>query len=128
MRLTGCPWVQLIQPMQIIQTKLADAQILTLSGRLDAGTAPELEQRCARLIEGKTRKLILNVGTLDYLNSAGLRVMLVTGKALKRQNGKLVLVAIAGPVRDTVELAGFEKIFPLCTTVNEAAEVADTLP
>jgi len=105
-----------------VQTDLSDAQLLTLTGRLDAEAAPEFEQRCARLIEGQSRTLIVNVGALDYLSSAGLRVLLITGKALQRQNGRLVLVASAGPVRQIVELAGFDKIFPLCTTVDEAAK------
>jgi len=114
--------------MQIVQTELASAQLLTLSGRLDTEAAPELEQRCTRLVEGQTRNLILNIGALDYLSSAGLRIMLITGKALKRQNGKLVLVAPAGPVRQMVELAGFDKIFPVCTTVNEAAQGVNPQP
>ena len=108
--------------MHTVQTDVGDAQLLTLSGRLDAEVAPELEQRCAQLLEGQCRNLIVNVGTLEYLSSAGLRVLLVTGKDLQRQNGKLILVAPAGAVRQIVELAGFDKIFPLHATVDEAVK------
>jgi anti-anti-sigma factor len=114
--------------MQIVQTELASAQLLTLSGRLDTEAAPEFERRCTRLVESQTRNLIVNVSALDYLSSAGLRIMLVTGKALRSQNGKLVLVAAAGPVRHMVELAGFDKIFPIYTTVTEATQVVNTPP
>src|SRR5258705_2943695 len=100
--------------MHIVQTDLGNAQLLTLTGRLDAEVAPELEQQCARLIEGRTQTLILNVGTLDYLSSAGLRVLLGAAKKLQTSERKLILVADAGPVRQIVELAGFDKVIPLC--------------
>ena len=108
--------------MHAVQTDLSDGQLLTLTGRLDAETAPELERRCERLIGNQTRRLIVNVGTLDSLSSAGLRTLLSTCKSLQKQNGKLVLVAVAGPVRQIIELAGFEKIFPLYATVAEAVK------
>ena len=108
--------------MHTVQTDLIGAQLLTLTGRLDAEAAPELEQRCARLIGSQTRTLIVNVGTLDYLSSAGLRILLSTGKSLQRQNGKLVLVATAGPVRQIIEVAGFDRIFPLYATIDEAVK------
>ena len=108
--------------MHTVQTDLSDAQLLTLTGRLDAEAAPELEHRCERLIGSQTRTLIVNVGTLDYLSSAGLRTLLSTGKSLQRQNGKLVLVAAAGPVRQIIEIAGFDKIFSLYATVDEAVK------
>jgi len=110
--------------MHTVQTKLGDAQVLTLTGRLDAEAVPELEQQCERFIASKTRMLIVNVGTLDYLSSAGLRALLGAGRKLQANEGKMILVAASGPVRQIVELAGFDKIFPLCATVEEAAKKA----
>jgi anti-anti-sigma factor len=106
----------------MVQTDLGDGQLLTLTGRLDAQAVTVLEQRCARLIESQTRTLMINVGTLDYLSSPGLRSLLITGKSLQKQSGKLVLVAGAGPVRQIIELAGFGKIFPVYATVDEAVK------
>lgn len=110
--------------VHMAQTDLADGHLLTLTGRLDAVAATELEQQCERSIGSQTRTLIVNVGTLDYVSSAGLRTLLSTGKNLQRQNGKLVLVAGAGPVRQVIELAGFDKLFPLYATVDEAMKQA----
>ena len=98
--------------MHTVQTELHGAQLLTLTDRLDAEAAPELEQRCERLISNQTRTLIVNLSTLDYLSSSGLRAMLSTGKSLQEKNGKLVLVATPDPVRQIIELAGFDKIIP----------------
>jgi anti-sigma B factor antagonist len=108
--------------MQTVQTNLDNGQVLSLTGRLDAEAAPELEQRCRQLIESQSRTLIINVGNLDYLSSAGLRTLLSTGKSLQSKNGRLILVAAPGPVRQVIEHAGFDKIFPLCVTVDEAAK------
>jgi anti-anti-sigma factor len=108
----------------MVQTQLDDAQLLTLTGRLDTEAAEELEQQCRQLIERQLRTLIVNVGTLDYFSSAGVRILLGTGKSLQSKGGKLVLVAGAGPVRQILELVGLEKTFPLCDTVDEAAKQA----
>ena len=108
--------------MHTVQTDAGDGQLLTLTGRLDAEAAPELEQRCERLNESQIGTLIVNLGTLDYLSSAGLRTLLSTGKRLQRQNGKLVLVSVVGPVRQVIELSGLDKIFPLYATVEEAMD------
>src|ERR671923_3086084 len=47
--------------MHAVQSELGDAQLLTLTGRLDGDSAPELEQQCERLITPETRMLIINV-------------------------------------------------------------------
>lgn len=108
--------------MRIVQTQLGDAEVLTLTGRLDAEAAPELELHCDAFAAADTpTTLVINVGTLDYLSSAGLRTLLAAGRKLQEGGGKLVLVAASGPVRQLVELAGIHKVFPLCATVEEAA-------
>lgn len=107
--------------MHTVQTDLNTGQVLSLTGRLDAEAAPELEQRCRHLIESQSRTLIINLGNLDYLSSAGLRTLLSAGKSLQSKNGRLILVAAAGAMRQVIEHAGFDKIFPLCATVDEAA-------
>jgi anti-anti-sigma factor len=103
-----------------VQTDLNDGLLLTLTGRLDAEAAQELAERCDQLIQNQTRTLIVDVGTLGYLSSAGLRTLLGAGKNLQSQNRKLVLVAAPGPVRQIIEVAGFDKIFPIYATVDEA--------
>jgi len=104
----------------MVQTELENAKLLSLTGRLDAEAAPDLEQRCRQLIERDTQTLIVNVGTLDYLSSAGLRTLLGAGKSLQNKGGKLIVVAAEGPVRQIIELAGFGKVFAICGTLEEA--------
>jgi len=108
--------------MQIAQSNLGDAKVLALSGRLDAETASELEARCERLVQSGARTLILNLTSLDYLSSAGLRAILSGGKTLQAGDGKLVLVIPEGTARQIVEAAGFDKVFTVCSTMQEAGK------
>jgi anti-anti-sigma factor len=108
--------------MQITQSNLGDAKVLALSGRLDAEAASELEARCERLVQSGARTMILNLTSLDYLSSAGLRAILSGGKTLQAGDGKLVLVIPEGTARQIVEAAGFDKVFTVCRTMQEAGK------
>ena len=100
--------------MRIVQTELDGAQVLTLTGRLDAEAAPELEQRCRVLIESETRTWIINPGTLDYLSSAGLEVL------LKARHGRMILCGPIPAVQQVLKLSGFDKLFPIVSELSEA--------
>jgi anti-anti-sigma factor len=108
--------------MQITQSNLGDAKVLALSGRLDAEAATELETRCERVVQSGARTLILNLSSLEYLSSAGLRAILSGGKALQAGDGKLLLVIPEGTARQIVQAAGFDKVFTLCGTMQEAGK------
>ncbi len=61
-----------------------------------------------RLTVSWCRKLILNLENLDYISSAGIRVMLKTTKDLKRMEGNIVLCALQDYVKEVFEIAGFD--------------------
>lgn len=68
--------------MTIDETSYDDMTIVALSGRLDALTAPEVEQRLLSRIAQVPVNLLLNLKGLDYISSAGLRVVLMAAKKL----------------------------------------------
>lgn len=80
---------------------------LTLSGRLDTTTAPTLEAELKKL-EGIT-ELILELAELEYISSAGLRVLLSAQKIMNRQ-GKMVLRNVNSPIIEVFEITGFSDI------------------
>lgn len=106
--------------MQLVKSKQGDATVLTLTGRLDVEAATEFEETCRKQVQAGARTVLLNLTSLDYVSSAGLRAMLSVGKTLQTQEGKLVLVAAPGPVRQILEVAGLHKMFALCSTMAEA--------
>ncbi len=82
-----------------------DQMVITLRGRLDSITAPELLERFESVKEGVT-SCTVNAKGLDYISSAGLRVMLMMYKAL---NGNLKLEQVNPAVKEILEMTGFEQ-------------------
>lgn len=78
---------------------------LSLEGRLDTVTAPELEAKIASSIEGIT-KLVINMEELEYISSAGLRVLLSAQKRMNKQ-GALVLRNVCETIMEIFDITGF---------------------
>lgn len=93
--------------------KNLDGTKLTIEiiGRLDTTTAPQLEEEITASIGG-INKLVLDFGQLEYISSAGLRVLLKSQKAMSRQ-GKMVIVNASETIREVFELTGFMDILTL---------------
>lgn len=93
--------------MNIRKTEDGNEITLTLTGRLDTTTAPQLEEQINESIEG-TEKMILDFQELEYLSSAGLRVLLGTHKIfMKRGNGGLVIRHVNETIHEVFEITGF---------------------
>ena len=91
--------------MEIKKEQNGTALTLSLAGRLDAMTAPELETVVKSGLSGIT-DLTLDFASLDYIASAGLRVLLATQKIMKKQ-GKMKLVHVNQDVKEVLEMTGF---------------------
>lgn len=97
-------------------------KVVSISGRLDAGTAQELEKSCTDLIDADGRKLILNLLTLEYVSSAGLRSVLAVAKKLKAVGGSLALCGLSGLVQEVFSISGFDSFLPVYDTVEAAVK------
>lgn len=97
--------------MEVTETNREGTPILRLKGRLDASSAPTFEEKLLSLIEAGHPTLALDFHELDYISSAGLRVLLVGAKKVKPLNGKVVLFALNEHVRQVFEVAGFCSLF-----------------
>ena len=106
--------------MQIDLDTKENISVFNLKGRLDSNTSPELEEVIASQLENGSSSLIINFENLDYISSAGLRVILKTTKDLKRREGKLMLCAMQDYVKEVFEIAGFDTFLPIVPTMDEA--------
>ncbi len=106
--------------MEIIENQKEDVSIFKLNGRLDSNTSPALEKKLVTAIENGTRNMVIDFENLDYISSAGLRIILKTTKDLKRTDGQIVLCAMQDYVREVFEIAGFDTFLPIFSTVEEA--------
>lgn len=112
--------------MEIAQTRQNDVCILSLNGRLDSNSSTELDRKITKLIEGESIRLIVDCKKLDYITSAGLRIMIKTAKMLKGKNGAFVLCEMADYVREVFEIAGFDKFLTIVSGLEEAISASHT--
>ena len=98
----------------MLNTKTAkDAEKLTvaLEGRLDTVTAPELEKCFKESLPGVT-ELVMDFEKLDYISSAGLRVLLSAQKTMNRQ-GSMKLIHVSESIMEILEVTGFSDILTI---------------
>ena len=86
----------------------ADATIIELVGRLDTTTAPALDKTISEDI-GDTKNLVLDIKGLEYISSAGLRVLLGAQKKMQKV-GTMKLVNVCEEVMEVFEMTGFADI------------------
>jgi len=106
--------------MEITESKKNDVVILGLQGRLDASNAGTLEQRVLSLIADGTSRFVVDCARLDYISSAGLRVLLVAAKRLSPAGGTLALAALQASIKEVLDIAGFSSIFKVYRSADEA--------
>jgi anti-anti-sigma factor len=91
-------------------------------GRLDAVTSEDAEAAMmAAITEGG--RYLYNLASLEYISSAGLRVLLATTKDIQRKQGRFVMCAPNQNVRHILDISGFASIFRLVETLEEGQRV-----
>ena len=108
--------------MEITQENTHDVVVISLKGRLNVTTTAELEQVFAKLIEEKQSKVLVECRELEYISSAGLRVLLTAAKQFKKISGEIALAGLSQNVKQVFEISGFTSIFPIYTTRDEAVK------
>lgn len=96
--------------MLITRTQIDDCLTINLAGRLDTTTSPKLEAELGNLSGVKT--LILDFKELEYISSAGLRVVLSAQKAMKKQ-GHMVIKNVNSSIMEVFDLTGFSGILDI---------------
>ena len=114
--------------MNIKEIERGDIVILAPEGRLDSNSSPGFEQCLIALIEkSSSPKILIDCTVLDYISSAGLRVLLLGAKRLKSGPGQLVLCALSKNVQQVFKMSGFERLFIIADNQETAlAEFQDT--
>ena len=95
--------------------------IVRLEGRMDAANSPKLEAKLGELIKGGRTAFVLDFAKVDYLSSAGMRLLLAMTKQLSG-TGKLNLCSINEDVMEIIKMAGFERILSIYPTEKEALD------
>lgn len=105
--------------MNLNETSDGPVKVITVSGRLDGTSAPVLGEHLTSSLGASSQKLLLELSELEYISSAGFRVLLIAARRANESNGQIVLSGIAGQVRQLFEIGGFLKLFRVFGTRDE---------
>ena len=109
--------------MDLAPRRFADTLILSPRGRIDHATwesfKAALWPELATCAAGQDR-VVLDLSGLDYISSAGLRVLLLASREVKPRGGEVAVASLTAVVREIFDISRFSAIFPMFPTVREA--------
>jgi len=106
--------------MKISVKDSGNSVLVTIAGRLDAGSSPEAEQALAAAISSCKGGLVIDMSSLEYISSAGLRVMLIAAKRMQQKGAKLALFGLSSNVKDVFEISGFTAVLKTFQSEEDA--------
>lgn len=107
--------------MKLEKKTTQDVNVFEISGRLDATNSRELEDAIRSFVGEDALPLVLDMSTLEYISSAGLRVLIIAAKLFKEKDLKLALCSLQANVKNVMEIAGFLQLFKIFDSAEEAA-------
>jgi anti-anti-sigma factor len=102
------------------QKQVADQVVLLVSGRMDAESAPQFEEKCRACIAEGLTGLVVDLGDLTYISSMGLRSFITVAKALQDKEGALRLCRLKGLVKQVFEITRLLEMFRVYESVEAA--------
>lgn len=101
-----------------------DATLIEVNGDIDGSTAPTLQEHIVAVAQPGCR-LLLDMTNVDFMSSAGLRVMLLLYRQIAANTGKAVLIGLSDEIKDTMNATGFLKFFIVADTVESGKQQLD---
>ncbi|TCT02520.1 STAS domain-containing protein [Paralcaligenes ureilyticus] len=104
--------------MSLSSEKIGEVLVISASGQINSANASEVEAGLMVWVEQGEHICVLDLTSLDYISSAGLRVVLMLAKRLKQNSGRLILCCLQPQVKDVFDISGFLTIL---TVVDDRA-------
>jgi len=105
--------------MEVVETRSGAVVIVEPLGRMDSTTAQPFGDRVVKLIRSGSDHLVIDLGQVLYISSAGFRSLLIAGKLIDELQGKLVLCGVSAEVKRLFEIGCFTDLFDICATRDE---------
>ncbi len=106
--------------MEVTVREVKEVSVLSFAGNLDTNTAPQAQEQIDQLIDGGSSRILINFNELNYISSAGLRVLLATAKKLKATSGDLKICGLNQTVQEVFDISGFSSILSVVATEEDA--------
>jgi anti-anti-sigma factor len=98
----------------------SEPDVMEIAGRLDDGTASNVEEDIRLCIESGARRMVLDCRDLSYISGAGLHTVLDLARMMQAAEGRLVLCGLQPQVEEMLEVSGFDAIIPVYKNRGEA--------
>jgi anti-sigma B factor antagonist len=106
--------------MNIICEKRETGALLQVNGRMDAVSAPAFEKEFIEVVDCGETKVVVDLGNLEYISSAGLRSILASAKKAKKAGCTMQFCGLNGMVQEVFQVSGLGTMFTVTATVEEA--------
>lgn len=107
--------------MEVTTSQYKHCDVVKAVGRVDSSTAPQLAEVMDGITNAGRHKIVFDMSDVEYMSSAGLRIMIGTQKICKRYNrGEVVLAMVPERIYDALDLAGFVPLFKFSDDVLDA--------
>ena len=110
--------------MELHEEQVSGVTALAVRGRLDSTTAPGFGQKIEAIVATPQSRLVVDFGNLEYMSSAGFRVLLVAAKRAEEVGSRLVLCSLSAKVRQLFDLGGFLDLFTIVHSRDDAIAAA----
>ena len=108
--------------LDLSMEKDGDATIVTPTGRIDGSTASPFQEALLKLVEEGKGSLVVDFENIEYISSAGLRVLLLAAKQLQASGRKIVLCAMRDHIAEVFKISGFSEILAIHPTRQDAID------
>ena len=106
--------------MEISIRKVNDVLVVDMAGRLVTETSGYASDEMVQIAKSGNSKVVLNLDKLEYISSAGLRIILVAAKLLRTSGGELKICHANAIVNQVMETSGFKNLLPMYDSENNA--------
>ena len=106
--------------MEITVRDEGETKVVIVDGKLDTNTTPLVESEINALMEGGTKKLLVNFERISYISSSGLRLLLATAQILKGSGGELRVCSLNEMATEVFEISGFSSIIKVFASEQDA--------
>ncbi len=106
--------------MAVTIERQGDTIIAQVSGRVDGTNAAEFQDELIPVTDGSSQSVILDLGELSYISSAGLRVILLIARTFRAKEATFTICSPTESIREIFEISGFSQIIPIHNSQAEA--------
>lgn len=106
--------------MEIIEDIKGDVDVLTLKGRLDAGSTKSIKEKINSLVKKNRASIVLDMGSVDFIDSSGLGSLVSCLRLVNKMEGDIKIASLQDQVRGIFELTRLHRVFQIFDDSNTA--------